>query len=111
MTATCPRSSEKGLFEKLGRTVYQVLRRSTDRPEISQAMIPIQVSDFEEAVANRVISAVSLSKDAERALLFCNSRDECDRMARQLRWRPYHSSVSTKERSEAIKSWRNGEVI
>jgi superfamily II DNA helicase RecQ len=76
-------------------------------------MIPIHVqeSDFEEAVANRVISVTSLCKDAERALLFCNFRDECDRMARRLGWRPYHSSVSTKERSEAMKLWKGGAVV
>jgi hypothetical protein len=113
MTATCPRSMEKVLFEKLGRKVYRVIRRSTDRPEISQAMIPIQVSelDFEEAVASRVISAARLCKNAERVLLFCNSRDECDRMARWLCWRPYHSSISAEERSEAMKAWKRGEVV
>jgi superfamily II DNA helicase RecQ len=113
MTATCPRSLEKELFGKLGRKVYQVLRRGTDRPEIAQAMMPIPVreGDFEEAVANRVILATCLFKDDERALLFCNSRDECDRMGRWLGWRPYHSSVSTEECSEAMKLWKDGAVI
>jgi hypothetical protein len=76
-------------------------------------MIPIQVGegDFEEAVANRIISATSLSKDSERALLFCNSRDECDRMAKRLSWRPYHSSISAEERLEAMNLWKEGAVV
>ena len=111
MTATCPRNLEKALFEKLGRKVYQVLRRSTDRPEILQAMIQVNESDFEEAAAKHVISASGRCKDAERVLLFCNSRDECNRLARRLGWRPYHSSISTNERSETMKSWKDGEVV
>jgi hypothetical protein len=113
MTATYPHSLEKELFEKLGRKVYQVLRRSTDRPEISQAMIPVQADlcDFEEIVAKNVASATRLLKDAERGLLFCNSRDECDRMAKLLGWRPYHSSISIEERSEAMKLWKGGAVV
>ena len=113
VTATWPRSLEKELFEKLGRNVYQVLRRSTDRPKISQAIIPIQVpkGGFEKAVANRIVSVIGMSKDIDRALLFCNSRDECDRMAKRLGWRSYHSSLLSEERSEAMKSWQDGAVI
>jgi superfamily II DNA helicase RecQ len=113
MTATCPRALERLLFERLGRKVYQVLRRSTDRPEIAHQLIPVRVDwgDFEEAVAKHIISLVHPLQDAERALLFCNSRDECDRMAKLLQWLPYHSSVSTGERSEAMKKWRNGIVV
>ena len=113
MTATCPYDLETYLFQKLGRKIYQVLRRSTDRPEISQKMIPIQAdpSEFEQTVANNIISTITPSNEAERALLFCNSRDECDRMARLLGWRPYHSSVSVEERSEGKKSWIDGVVL
>lgn len=112
MTATCPRSLEKTLFEKLGRKVYRVIRRSTDRPEISQEMIPIpgNPNDFEDIVAKNITSATHLLKDAERALLFCNSRDECDRMVRLLGWKPYHSSISIEEHSEAMKLWKDGAV-
>ena len=115
MTATCPKSLESKLFEKLGRKVYQVLRRSTDRPEISQEVIPIQAETgkFEEIVANNIASATLHLKDTERALLFCNSRDECDRMVRLLPvgWRPYHSSISVEERSEEMKMWKDGAIV
>jgi hypothetical protein len=115
MTATCPNSLERYLFQKLGRKVYQVLRRSTDRPEISQKMIPIRTSlaggDFEQSVAQKITSTTTFSNEAERALLFCNSRDECDRMAGLLGWRPYHSSISVEERSEGKKLWKDGAVL
>lgn len=113
MTATCPSSLEKEIFRKLGRKVYTVLRRSTDRPEISHDMIPIQagLADFEETVANKISSAMHCLKDGDRALLFCNSRAECDRMARLLGWRPYHSSISLEERSEDMKLWKDGTVL
>jgi hypothetical protein len=113
MTATCTRALERLLFEKLGRKVYQVLRRSTDRPEIAHQLIPVRVDwgNFEEAVAERIISLVQPLQGAERALLFCNSRDECDRMAKLLRWLPYHSSISMAERSQAMKRWKNGSVF
>lgn len=32
-------------------------------------------------------------------------------MARLLGWRPYHSSISTEERSEAMKLWKDGAVF
>ena len=115
MTATCPKSLESELFKKLGRKVYQVLRRSTDRPEISQEVIPIQAErgKFEDIVANNIASATRLLMDTERALLFCNSRDECDRMVRLLPvgWRPYHSSISVEERSEEMKLWKDGAIV
>ena len=114
MTATCPSGLERYLFQKLGRKVYQVLRRSTDRPEISQKMIPIRDSDcgdFEERVAKHITSTITFSNKAERALLFCNSRDECDRMARLLGWEPYHSSISIEGRSEGKKLWKSGAVL
>lgn len=113
MTATCPNDLERYLFQKLGRKIYQVLRRSTDRPEISQKMIPIQAEpgDFEQIVAKKINSTITFSNKTERALLFCNSRDECDRMAKLLGWRSYHSSISVEERSEGKKSWYDGIVL
>jgi hypothetical protein len=112
MTATCPSGLEQDLFQKLGRKVYKVLRRSTDRPEISQEMIPIRAGqeDFERTVANDITSVVSFSNAAERALLFCNSRDECNRMAKLLGWKSYHSSVSIEDRSEVMQLWKDGSV-
>lgn len=112
MTATCPHSLEKTLFEKLGRKIYHVIRRSTDRPEISQEMIAIQgdPNNFEDVVAKNIIPPTSLLKDSERALLFCNSRDECDHMARLLGWQPYHSSISMDEHSGSMKLWKDGDV-
>ena len=113
MTATCPNDLEIYLFQKLGRKNYQVLRRSTDRPEISQKMIPIQADpgEFEQTVAKHITSTITFSNKAERALLFCNSRDGCDRMARLLGWRSYHSSISVEERSEGKKLWNDGVVL
>jgi hypothetical protein len=113
MTATCPNRLETYLFQKLGRKVYQVVRRSTDRPEISQKMIPIRAShgDFERTVAENIKTTISFSNKTERALLFCNSRHECDLMAELLGWKPYHSSVSIEERSEWKKFWQDGGVL
>ena len=113
MTATCSNDLERYLFQKLGRKLYQVLRRSTDRPEISQKMTPIQADpgEFEKTVAKNITSTITFSNKAERALLFCNSRDECDRMAMLLGWRSYHSSISVEERSERKKSWNDGVVL
>lgn len=110
MTATCPPSLEKVLFEKLGRKVYKVLRRSTDRPEICQRFISIQgeVADLENEVANNIASLTCALKGTERALLFCNSRSECDRMVVLLGWKPYHSDIPIEDRSEAMKSWKDG---
>lgn len=113
MTATCPRDLEKVLFEKIGRKVYRVIRRSTDRPEISQEMVRIEGDPdvFEHVVAKNIISATRPLKDAERALLFCNSRDECDRMVELLGWKPYHSSIAVEERSESMKLWKDGAIF
>lgn len=110
MTATCPYRLEKDLFQKLGRGAYQVVRRSTDRAEISQEVISIQAQqpEFEKIVAAKIISTISFSTKAERALLFCNSRDESDRMAKLLCWRPYHSSIPIEDRSEAMQLWKDG---
>jgi hypothetical protein len=75
-------------------------------------MIPIRADrDFEETVAKKVMSMISFSNRAERALLFCNSRDECDRMAGLLGWKPYHSSVPINERSKWKKMWMDGVVL
>src|SRR6202035_1104005 len=46
----------------------------------------------------------------DRALLFCWSHDECDRMAKYLGWKAYHASVPLDERSQIMKMWVNGEV-
>lgn len=110
MTATCPPPLEKELFQRIGRKVYRVLRRSTDRPEISQHFVQLEgdQADFEEEVVKKIVSTVCLSKSNERALLFCNSRDECDRMAKLLEWKPYHSSVPIEDRSKAMKVWKDG---
>ena len=113
MTATCPNHLETYLFQKLGRKVYRVVRRSTDRPEISQKLIPIRANhgDFERTVAESIKSTISFSNRTERALLFCNSRNECDQMAELLDWKPYHSSVSIEERLEWKKLWQDGGVL
>jgi len=113
MTATCPPRLEKLLFAKLGRKNYQVLRRSTDRPEICQQIIPMRMeqADLEERVAKHIVQTTRLAKSHERALLFCNSRDECDRMSALLGWMPYHSSVPIEDRSKAMASWKDGRVF
>ncbi len=113
MTATCPKRLETHLFEKLGRKVYRVVRRSTDRPEISQKMIAIRAyhGEFEQTVAENIKTTITFSNKTERALLFCNSRDESDRMVELLGWKPYHSSVSIEERSEWKKLWEDGGVL
>ena len=113
MTATCPPRLEKGLFDKLGRKVYKVLRRSTDRPEISQHFIPIQgdLTDLENEVAKNIASRTRALKGTERALLFCSSRDECNRMADLLGWKPYHSDIPIEGRSEAMKLWKEGSTF
>jgi superfamily II DNA helicase RecQ len=110
MTATCPRNLEQKLFDKLGRKVYQVLRRSTDRPEITQKMISIRSDDIESVVATNIKSITQQFKEEDRALLFCWSHDECDRMARLLNWKPYHVSVPLENRSEFMKVWKHGVV-
>ena len=104
------RSLESQLFGRLDPNSDEVLGRRTDQ---RQAMITIQVrqDDYEETAANRIISATRLCKDSERALLFCQHHDQCDRMARRLGWRPYHSSVSSEDRLQAIKSWKEGAVV
>jgi hypothetical protein len=113
MTATCPPRLEKLLFNKLGRKVYQVLRRSTDRPEICQRIIPMyhEQASLEEEVAKHIVLTTRLAKSHERALLFCNSRDECDRMSALLGWMPYHSSISLEDRTKAMASWKGGSVF
>jgi superfamily II DNA helicase RecQ len=113
MTATCPPGLEQELFEKIGRAVYQVVRRSTDRPEIAQKFVSLRVDsgDLERIVSEEISSIARCMKGTERALLFCNSRDECDRMASLLGWMPYHSSIAGDDRSESMKLWKNGTTL
>ena len=86
MTVTCPQDLENLLFQKLGWNMYQVVQQSTDHPEISHEMIPVQAcqDDFEQLVATNVLSTISFSTNVEHALLFCNLHDKSDHMARLL---------------------------
>jgi hypothetical protein len=111
MTATLPRDLEQELFRKVGRQTYRVLRRKTDRPEIVHSMIPLEQNvNIEEVVAKKVLERVWALKEPERALVFCLSRSECDRMSILLGWKPYHADVSTENRSQYLKEWRLGGV-
>ena len=111
MTATCPPNLEQKLFAKLGRQIYQVLRRTTDRPEIAQKMVAMSSQDIEKTVATNITSITQQFHGPDRALLFCWSHDECDRMAQLLNWKPYHASIPLEERSRYMKMWVNGEVL
>ena len=112
LTATCPPSLESSLFEKVGRVTYQVLRQGTDRPEISQYMVKLDSSENQESVvAKRVLDLERTLVGMERMLLFCNSREECDRMAGLLRWKSYHSDVPLEDRSKFMKMWKEGTTI
>jgi hypothetical protein len=110
MTATCPPSLEQSLFAKLGRQVYQVIRRSTDRPEIAQRMVAMSSKDMEKDVAADIKSITQQFRKQDRALLFCLSHNECDRMAELLDWKPYHASIPLEERARYMKMWRDGEI-
>jgi hypothetical protein len=90
-----------------------VVRRSTDRPEIAQKFVSLRVDsgDLERIVGEDISSVTRCMKGEERALLFCNSRDECDRMASLFGWMPYHSSISADERSESMKLWKDGTTL
>lgn len=110
MTATCPRNLEQQLFAKLGRRVYQVLRRATDRPEIAQKMVAVSSQDMEKTVAANIAAITRQFHGMDRALLFCWSHDECDRMAQLLDWKPYHASIPLDERSRYMKMWVSGEI-
>jgi hypothetical protein len=110
MTATCPHGLEQTLFAKLGRTVYQVLRRSIERPEIAQKMVAVASNDMEETVVANIKSITKHFRDHDRALLFCWSHAECDSMAKALGWQPYHASIPLEERAKFMKMWKNGEI-
>jgi superfamily II DNA helicase RecQ len=111
VTATLPRHLENRLFNKIGRRVYRVLRRPTERPEIAHTMIPLELTglDMEKTVADRIQGLVVLN-ESERALLFCLSRVECDRMADLLQWKPYHADIPPATRSQYLKEWRLGKT-
>jgi Helicase conserved C-terminal domain len=111
MTATCPPNLEQSLFAKLGRQVYQVLRRGTDRPEIAQSFVALSSKDLEKNVATQVQSITQQFRKQDRALLFCWSHDECDRMAELLGWKPYHASILLDDRARYKKMWEDGDFI
>jgi superfamily II DNA helicase RecQ len=67
-------------------------------------------NNFEDVVSKNTISTTGLLQGAECALLFCNSRNECDHMARKLDWKPYHSSILVAEHLEEMKAWKGGVV-
>jgi Helicase conserved C-terminal domain len=110
MTATCPHKLEKELFSKLGRQIYQVLRIGTDRPEIAHKMIPVHSKNMEETVAANIVKLTEKFRKDDRALLFCLSHEECDRMAELLGWKPYHASIPLDRRSDFKKMWAKGEI-
>jgi hypothetical protein len=66
---------------------------------------------IEDAVEKRVSERTQLLKGRERALLFCLSRPECDRMAGKLTWRPYHADISIDDRDAYLQEWRSGKVL
>jgi hypothetical protein len=101
---------EQKLFAKLGRTVYHVLRRSIERPEIAQKMVAVVSNDMEKTVAANITSITAHFHDSERALLFCWSHDECNHMAKILGWKPYHVSIPFEERAKFMNMWKHGEV-
>jgi superfamily II DNA helicase RecQ len=111
MTATCPPNLEQDFFAKLGRKFYNVVRRSTDRPEIAQRMVPLTSRDMEKTVADNIKSITQGFHEQDRALLFCLSHDECDRMVKLLNWKPYHASIPIDERSRYMEMWRKGEIV
>ena len=111
MTATCPRHMEQSLFAMLGRRVYHVLRRGTDRPEISQTFVALLSEDMEKTVAAKVQSITQQFQRKDRALLFCWSHDECDRMAELLGWKPYHALIPPDDRSLHKKTWEQGGIV
>jgi superfamily II DNA helicase RecQ len=109
-----PRSLEDQLFERLVGNIHRVLRQATDQRHISHVVMirfGVRAGDFEEAISNSIVSATRLFNHGERALLFCISRDECDRIARRLGWRPYHSSISGEARLQAMKLWKEGAMV
>lgn len=110
ITATLPSTLEQKLFSKVGRQLYRVLRRSTERPEISHMMVPLNqtTSDIEGTVAYKIKELTKNLKGDDRALLFCVSRAESDRMAQKLQWKPYHSDISLTDRSQYMQQWRSG---
>jgi len=74
-------------------------------------MIPVTSVDIEKTVADQILSLTPKFGGADRALLFCWSRDECDRMGVLLNWKAYHSSISPDERSENKQLWLRGESV
>jgi superfamily II DNA helicase RecQ len=115
MTATLPRALEQKLFSKLSRQVYAVLRRSTERPEIAHTMIAVDEEnsglDLEDTVVHKIKASIKRLGAEERILLFCLSRQECDRMAEKLGWKAYHADVDVADRLRHLQAWRSGEIL
>jgi hypothetical protein len=114
MTATCPPSLEKDLFDKIGRTSFRVIRQKTHRPEIRQQFVHLgEPSDDEElqmAVADHIRSFIPGLQIGERMLLFCMSHSECNHMAEVLGWLPYHAHIAPEARTARMEKWKAGEV-
>jgi len=91
MTATCTRALERLLFEKAWTEGLPGTSRSTDRPRDRHQLIPVRVDwgNFEEAVAERIISLVHPLTGAERACSFVTLVMSATAWPKLLRWLPY----------------------
>lgn len=112
-TATCPQLMERQLFDILDRKAYEVVRCKTDDLKVVHKAVSIasqRLYGIEEPVALQIHFLMKGIKAAERALLFCQTEEERDRMANLLQWRTFQSSMLIEQRKRVLTMWKSGEI-
>ena len=107
LTATMPPTMEKRLEEAMVISGARYIRASTHRWNFAYSVKKCSTNEIEDQACWMVKSAEQRMKEEERIVVFCRTRDQCERLAKRLGCGTYHSTY--KDKKTSLESWIKGD--
>ncbi|TIC89424.1 ATP-dependent DNA helicase Q5 [Colletotrichum higginsianum] len=116
LTATLPVRMEGWFRRLMVADEASIVRASTARPNIryrvtccsGQGPGPGGFSSIEAAVLSKVRQTERVMGQGQKGVVYCRSKQKCERLAAEIGCSFYHGSVSADGREEALEAWSSG---
>ncbi|KAF9487677.1 hypothetical protein BDN71DRAFT_600788 [Pleurotus eryngii] len=107
-SSACPQGMQRNLLSSFGRKAYDALRCKANDLNISFQAYTVTSSQMIQEACARISAKTEHLNGPGCALLYCQTSEECDRMAGELGWLPLHASVPVSHRDDTIARWKSG---
>ena len=107
LTGTLPPQLMQRFFEATD-VDWKVVRTPSVRPELRPSIKRVPQGDMVSAIAVDVQQSVASYGPNDRAMIFCRTKNDAEKMARALNLPVCHSGIAKEDNDQAVSNWKMG---